>query len=225
MNLRDGNFVGTPVTTMHDEAPLRRGVGGFLMNHKKMKSATMTVRKAPRRCLGALSAALLFVAGAHVAAQAQNAPLHVMRSATIERPLLVMSTGAAAPGEVYVGDVRIRVAIEGDFRVYRVFHKGTTRTLHVSLDTPLHYVAFDPRRNRFERLSHSLRVELEDDGLLDQIVTAVGGTGGKAYPMLGFAIVQLSPQDNPVEAARTLEALPGVLDVRLMVEGPRRVPQ
>ena len=185
----------------------------------------MTVRKAPRQCLGALSAALLFLAGTHTAAQAQNAPLHVMRSATLERPLLVMSTDAAAPGEVYMGDVRIRVAIEGDFRVYRVFHKGTTRTLHVSLDTPLHYVAFDPRRNRFERLSHSLRIELEDDGRLDQIVAAVDGTGGKAYPMLGFAIVQLSPQDNPVAAARALEALPGVLDVRLMVEGPRRVPR
>ena len=83
-------------------------------------------------------------------------------------------------------------------------------------------MAFDPRRNRFERLSHSLRIELEDDGRLDQIVAAVGG---KAYPMLGFAIVQLSPQDNPVDAARALEALPGVLDVRLMVEGPRRVPR
>ena len=185
----------------------------------------MTVRKAPRRCLGALSAALLFLAGAHAAAQAQDAPLHVMRSATLERPLLVMSTDAAAPGEVYMGDVRIRVAIEGDFRVYRVFHRGVTRTLHVGLAAPRRYVAFDPKRNRFVRLSGGLRIELEDDGRLDQIVAAVDGAGGKAYPMLGFAIVQLSPQDNPVDAARALEALPGVLDVRLMIEGPRRVPR
>ena len=210
---------------MHDEAPLRRGVGGFLMNHKKMKSATMTIRKVPRRCLGALSAALLFVAGAHAAAQAQNAPLHVMRSATLERPLLVMSIGASAPGEVYVDNVRIRVAVEDGTRVYQAFHKGITRTLHVPLDASLRYVAFDSTRNRFELLSPGLRVELEDYGLLDQIVAAADGTGGKAYPMLGFAIVHLSPQANPVDAAHAIEAVSGVLDVRLMIEGPRRVPR
>ena len=184
----------------------------------------MTVRKAPRRCLGALSAALLFLAGTHTAAQAQNAPLQVMRSATLERPLLVMSTGASAPGEVYVDDVRIRVAIEDGMRVYQAFHKGITRTLHVALDASLRYVAFDPERNRFELLSNGLRVELEDYGLLDQIVAAVGGTGGKAYPMLGFAIVQLSPQANPVDVTEAIEALPGVTDVRLMLRGPIRVP-
>ena len=168
---------------------------------------------------------LLFLAGTHAAAQAPGAPLHVMRSATLERPLLVMSTGAAAPGEAYVDDVRIRVAIEDGARVYRVFNRGVTRTLHVALDAVPRYVAFDPERNRFELLSHGLRVELEDDGLLDQIVAAVDGTGGKAYPMLGFAIVQLSPQANPVAAARVIEALPGVTDARLIIRGTPRVPR
>ena len=153
------------------------------------------------------------------------AALPVMRSATLERPLLVMSTDASAPGEVYVDDVRIRVAIEDGARVYRVFHRGITRTLHVALDASRRYVAFDPERNRFELLSNGLRVELEDYGLLDQIVAAVDGTGGKAYPMLGFAIVQLSPQANPVDAVHAIESLPGVVDVRLMAEGPHRVPR
>ena len=178
-----------------------------------------------RRCLAALPVMLLFLAGAHAAAQGHDAPLHVMRSATLERPLLVMSTDASAPGEVYVDDVRIRVAIEDGARVYRVFHRGITRTLHVALDASRRYVAFDPERNRFELLSNGLRVELEDYGLLDQIVAAVDGTGGKAYPMLGFAIVQLSPQANPVDAVHAIESLPGVVDVRLMAEGPHRVPR
>jgi hypothetical protein len=148
-----------------------------------------------------------------------------MRSATLERPLLVMATDASAPGEVYVDDVRIRVAIEDGARVYQVFHRGITRTLHVAPDAALRYVAFDPERNRFELLSPGLRVELEDYRLLDQVVAAVDGTGGKAYPMLGFAIVHLSPQANPVDAAHAIEAVSGVLDVRLMIEGPRRVPR
>ena len=126
---------------------------------------------------------------------------------------------------MYVDDVRIRVAIEDGTRVYQAFHQGVTRTLYVAPDAALRYVAFDPERNRFELLSPALRVELADDGLLGQVVAAAGGTGGKAYPRLGFAIVHLSPQANPVDAAHAIEAMPGVIDVRLMTEGPRRVPR
>ena len=192
---------------------------------------TLTKRKVchtRRRYLAALPIILLFLAGAHVAAQGPGAPLHVMRSATLERPLLVMPSDASTPGEVYevyVDDVRIRVAVEDGFRVYQTLHNGITRTLHVALDATLRYVAFDPERNRFELLSPGLRVELEDYGLLDRIVDAAGGTGGRAYPMLGFAIVQLFPDANPVDAIHAIEDLPGVIDVRLMTEGPRRVPR
>ena len=188
----------------------------------------LTKRKAcqtRRRCLAALPATLLLLAGVHAAAQESGAPLHVMRSATLERPLLVMPNDASAPGEVYVDDVRIRVAMEDGFHVYEAFHQGVTRTLHVALDATLRYVAFDPERNRFEMLSPGLRVELEDYGLLDRIVDAAGGIGGKAYPMLGFAIVQLPLEANPVDAILAIEDLPGVIDVRLMTEGPRRVPR
>ena len=88
-----------------------------------MTPATTNGRKARRRSLvAALPVMLLFLAGVHAAAQGQDAPLHVMRSATLERPLLVMSTDAAAPGEVYVDDIRIRVAIEDGTRVYQAFH-------------------------------------------------------------------------------------------------------
>ena len=189
-----------------------------------MKSATTNVPKARRRYLAALPALLLFLAGTHAAAQGHDAPLHVMRAATLERPLLVMSNDASAPGEVYVDDVRIRVAMEDGFRVYEAFHQGVTRTIYIALDAALSYVAFDPERNRFELLSPGLRVELEDYGLLDQAIDAAGGVGGKAYPMLGFAIVHMLPQANPVDAADAIEALPGVTDVRLMLRGTIHVP-
>ena len=198
---------------------------GAFLEGSKMKSAKMNGREVWRRCLAGSPVMLLFLTLAHTAARAQGAPLHVMRSATLERPLLVMSTDAAAPGEVYVDDVRIRVAIEDGARVYQAFHQGITRTLYVALDASLRYVAFDPERNRFELLSPGLRVELEDYEMLDRVVDAVDGTGGKAYPTLGFAIVQLPREANPVDAIRTIEAMPGVIDVRLITEGPRRVPR
>lgn len=180
--------------------------------------------KAHSRCLALLLLVLVSLFGTQTAAQGQGAPLHVMRSATLERPLLVMPSDASAPGEAYVDDVLIRVTVENEFRVYEAYHKGVTRSLHVPLDAPPHYVAFDIERNLFELLSPVLRVEMEEYGMLDQIVAAAGGTGGKAYPMLGFAIVHLLPQDNPVSAADAIQDLPGVMDVRLMLRGTIRVP-
>ena len=190
-----------------------------------MKSPTMKAFMTRQQSLiAALPALLLFLAGASAIAQGDYSPLQVIRAATPERPLLVMPNDTSAPSEAYVDDVRIRVAVENDFRVYRVFHNGVTRALHVPLDAQLRYAAFDPERGRFEMLSPGLRVELENYDLLHQIVGAAGGTGGKAYPALGFAIVELPPHANPVEAADAIEALPGVVDVRLMIEGPQRVP-
>ena len=172
----------------------------------------------------ALVVVLLCLPAARTVAQGRAAPLRVMRAATLERPLLVMPSGASAPGEVYVDGVRIRLAVEGGFRVYEALHAGVTRTLHVPLDAALRYVAFDTARNRFELLAPALRVELEDVDLLDEVIAAAGGTGGKAYPLLGFAIVNLPPQADPVDAADALDAVPGALDVRLMISGRIRVP-
>ena len=180
--------------------------------------------RARRRWPAALFIFLLMVA-AQAVGQGREAPLQVMRGDGLDRPLLVMSTGTSAPGEAYADGVRFRVAVEGDFRVYQAFHDGVTRKLHVSLDAAPRYAAFDTERSRFELLSPSLRVELEDYGLLNEVIATCGGTGGKAYPMLGFAIVQLPAQENPVDAANAVESLPGVIDARVMIEGPPRVPR
>ena len=168
---------------------------------------------------------LLLSTAAQAVGQGHDGPLRVVRWTSQERPVLVMSTGTSAPGEAYVDGVRIRVAVEGDFRVYQAFHDGATRTLHVALDAVPRYAAFDTERNRFELLSASLRVELEDDALLDDVIAAAGATGGKAYPMLGFAIVQLPSQVNPADAAGDIQSLPGVVDAQVMIEGRPRVPR
>ena len=183
----------------------------------------MKMRRTRWRCLAAVPVMLL-LAGAHAAAQGRGAPLQVTRSATLEGPLLVMAADAAAPAEAYVDDVRIRVAIEDGVRVYQAFHRGVTRSLHIGLDAAPRYVAFDPGRNRFELLSPGLRVELEDYALLEEIVSAVDGVGGKAYPLLGFAVVHLSPLSNPVDAADAVWNQAGVTDVRLMLRGTIHVP-
>ena len=91
-----------------------------------MKSEEM---KAHRRWQGAWPAMLLFLAGTQDAAQGQDAPLHVMRSATLERPCWSWPPTRPRTPEVYVDEVRSRVAIEDGTRVYQAFHRGTTRAL------------------------------------------------------------------------------------------------
>ena len=118
----------------------------------------------------------LFVGG-QAAAQGQEAPLRVMRAASLERQLLVMPSDVAAAAEAYVDDVLIRVVVEEDFRVYEALHDGVKRTLHVPLDAPLGYVAFDTERNQFEPLEPGLRVEMDDYGLLEGVVAAAGRHG------------------------------------------------
>lgn len=215
----------TPSSTA---APLKNDSLSVTVGGNEKKWATTNGREARCQGLRTWPIMLLLLAAITTGAQAQSAPLQVMRSSTLEQSFLVMPTIADAPGEVYVDDVRIRVDVENNTRIYRVFHRGVTHTLYVALDAPLGYAAYDLNRNRFERLSSGLRVELEDlgdEGLLNRIVAAAGGTGGKAYPMLGFALVHLSPEDNPVNAAQAIEALPGVTDVRLTVRRKPRVPR
>ena len=181
--------------------------------------------RAQWRWPGAVLVMLLLITATQAVAQGHDAALRVVRWTSLERPVLVMSTGTSMPGEAYVDGVRIRVAVEGGFRVYQAFHDGATRTLHVALDAVPRFAAFDPERNRFELLSPSLRVELEDDALLDDVIAASGAIGAKAYPMLGFAIVQLPSQVNPADAAGVVQSLPGVVDAQVMIERPPRVPR
>ena len=184
----------------------------------------MKLYRAAGGWLAVLAVGVGILVGGQAAAQGQEAPLRLMRAASLERPLLVMPSDAAAAGEAYVDDVLIRVVVEGNFRVYEASHAGITRKLYVPVDAPLQYVAFDTERNVFEPLEPGLRVEMEDYGLLDGVVAAAGGTGGKAFPMLGFAIVDLPLDANPVDAADAIGAMGGVTDVRLMLRGTMRVP-
>lgn len=184
------------------------------------------------RCFGVQAtlagAVLLFAPGAHAEARAeaefeQPGVFQVVQSATIDHPLLVLP-GKSMAGVASVDGWRLSAAEEGGFRVYRAVRGDRVRTLRVALSAPRH-VAFNPAAGRFERLAQNVRVELRDPGALDRVVEAAGGTGGKAYPLLGFALVHLPAGADPVSAARSIRELPVVVSARLTVRGARRKPR
>ncbi len=158
-----------------------------------------------------------------IAVAAQAAGAISLSAATVDRPLLVFSTDAQTSGTEMRDGLRLGMAVEDGFRVYRVTRRGRTHMMRVALDERPRHVAFDPQSARFEVLSPSLRVELRDYGQLPQVVEAAGGTGGKVYDLLGFALIHLPVEVNPAQAAAAIADLSAVISARVKVRGPRPV--
>lgn len=172
-----------------------------------------------------LSAALCTLAFTNVHSQEtdETPAFAVQRTATIDHPLLVLPR-ASADGEARVDDWQLSVTIEDDVRVYRATRGDRVHTHRTPLAMPQH-VAFNPDTSRFERLAQNLRVELSDPDALEYVIETAGGTGGKAFPLLGFAYVHLPADADPVRALQSIKDLSVVVSVRLTVKGPKRVPR
>ena len=160
----------------------------------------------------------------HASAQSSRPPV-VLAAETNEGPVLVLSDEAVSAGEVAVlPDTRVSVSIEGQYRVYRARHKGKDTKVHVSLDNPQRRIAFDPAQGRFRDILPSLRVEMDNFARFEDLVEQAGGTGGKVYEALGFALILLPDATNPAEVAAELKDLPGVTRATIQLQGPLYVP-
>ena len=132
---------------------------------------------------------------------------------------------ATGPGSVVVDDVRFEMSVERGYRVYRAHQEGHTRTVYEAVEGRAGRYAYDPVNKRFERVSSTLRVHLEDAEHLDEVVASAGALRGKNYPALGWALLRLRPDQDPAAVARSLLDSPLVVAAEVMLEGPIRVPQ
>lgn len=143
--------------------------------------------------------------------------------ATVDHRLFVLPRQSEV-GEAHVSGWRMSVREEDGQRIYRAERGEKVHTDRVSLSKPRN-VAFNPATSRFERLAQNVRVELRYAGALDRVVKAAGGTGGKAYPMLGFALVHLPADADPVSVTKKLQRLPEVTNAWLIAKGPKKEPR
>ena len=162
-------------------------------------------------CRAAMAAAALLLSSVAGAQIDRTGAFALIPAATVEHPLLVLPNGAQATGTAAADGWYLSAAVEDGFRVYRATRGERTQSLRVALSAPPRHVAFNPATGRFATLALTVRVELRDDGDLDRVVEAAGGTGAKAYPMLGFALVHLPAGADPVAAAQAAQAVPGVI--------------
>lgn len=134
------------------------------------------------------------------------------------RQVLLMSPDMnATDSPVGAGPIRTRTLETATHRVHVVEFDGETFAALAPPGDPATKIVFDPARRTFARLLPSIRVETSDAAQLDRLVTALGATRATFFESLGFAIVQLPPTLDPLDAAARVNALQGrpVATVRL----------
>ena len=168
---------------------------------------------------------LTLLAAASAVAAERLEGVRFLRAPTDGHGLIVMPADATASGTIEIDGVLLSVDVSGGFTVYRTNRDGQPRRAHQSVEGPPRYFAYDPKRHRFERLAPTLRVELRDYDMLPEIVRTAGGTGSKAFEMLGFAVVHLPAEASPVTAMESVERLPGVISARPVIRMAKRGPR
>lgn len=94
----------------------------------------------------------------------------------------------------------------------------------ISDTDPYARFVFNPEKNDFERLTNSIRIELDDYDKLDELVEDTEAENGRAFPQLGYAIIQLPETVHPVEYIENVRTREGVQSVTVEVEKPRNFP-
>ena len=168
--------------------------------------------------------ARLMVAALSAVPIAAQEPL--MRTAVVEdRPVLLLPSGVSAfSGVSSLESVHIEVSTDRTLRTYRATYQGRTYTAYADVSGPPKRFAFDLAQRRFQVMASAVRVELFNYDDLDSLVFEQGAVSGKAYPELGFALIQLDPDTDPADVAELLHVDPRVRTANVQFQGPIRRP-
>ena len=140
---------------------------------------------------------------------------------TLDGSIVVLpNTDFNNDGVAQSGGISIRSSVIDDRRLYEVHYKGNKHTASIPLESPTLRLVFNPKKRMFDQMLSSVRVELKDYQQLDEVVKSVGGTGGKAYPQLGYAVIGLKKDTHPVEAVELLQSMTDVEAAEIRLKGP-----
>ena len=102
------------------------------------------------------------------------------------------------------GDWRLTVSQEPDRQVLRAESGDKLITQSIPPNAVHKRFVFNLARQRFEPMRQEIRIEHVDERELRQIENLRGVTAVKRYQNLGFSIVKIDIDVNPVEVLRTL---------------------
>lgn len=145
-----------------------------------------------------------------------------------ENDLLVIPT----PDETSIStfeldDFEIEIESKEDKVKYEAREKGTVDEpiVHweVESDEPV-YLVFNTKQKKFQRLTNKVRVVLDDYSDLDSLIEDTEAESGKAYPKLGYAVLELPTEEHPAAFIKTIESRAEVESAFVIVERPPEIP-
>lgn len=173
------------------------------------------------------AAALLTGVAVVIPARAQVAAL---RTTLVEDDVVVVlpSADAEFTGASSTQGIDVSVSEVGGLVTYQATVGGRTFTAHADATASPRWIGFSPERQRFEEIARTVRVELANHSNLDSLVLELGAIRGKSFSALGFALIELDRQTNPVDAMERLAVDPRVTEATLQfvqpASGPMPVP-
>ena len=113
-------------------------------------------------------------------------------------------------------DWRLSVAQDHDRWVLRAESADKLVTQSITPNAVHKRFVFDMKRQRFEPMRQEIRIENTDEKTFKQIEELTGVAGVKRYQNLGFSIVKVHVDVNPVEVLRTLREVFESEDSRIL---------
>ena len=145
-----------------------------------------------------------------------------------EHDLLVIPAPEEASVSTFeLDDFEIEIESKEDKVKYEAREKGTVDEpiVHweVESDEPVHLV-FNTKHKKFQRLTNKVRVVLHDYSDLDSLIEETDAESGKAYPKLGYAVLELPTEEHPAEFIKAIESRTEVESAFVVIEQPPEVP-
>lgn len=130
----------------------------------------------------------------------------------------------AIAGSYRMGNTEVTVEIHEENIKLKATTGSVERVQWISETDEFGRFIYNEDKKQFERLTHSVRVVMEDYEKLDDLIDETKARSGKAFPDLDFAIVNLPKEIHPLDFSKQVEAREDVKSATIEVETPRQIP-
>ncbi len=130
----------------------------------------------------------------------------------------------AVPGSYRVGTTDITIERHDEMFSFKAVTGTTERVQWVSDTDKYGRFVYNADKKQFERLSNSVRIEMEDYSKLEVLIEETDATSGEAFPELDFALVRLPKETHPAKYAARISERDEVKVATVEIEEPRQIP-
>ena len=130
----------------------------------------------------------------------------------------------AVPGSYRVGTTDITIERHDEMFSFKAVTGTTERVQWVSDTDKYGRFVYNADKKQFERLSNSVRIEMEDYSKLEVLIEETDATSGEAFPELDFALIRLPKETHPAKYVAKISKRDEVKVATVELEEPRQIP-